>query len=149
MSPLDSEDLERDLLAARERDLKPLRGESHESLDLEYEQTEAMDEFLELAWLAGVHAGQAQLDARATQPKPDLPALALKHFEEDFKGLMAESADTLNLSLPGTIGMWGFLHKAWMAGNCTGEAELIALYLEMKSNVVEEAQKWLEEEGGD
>lgn len=147
MSPLDSEDFERDLLAAKERDLKPLRGGSHETLGLDYEQTETMDEFLELAWFAGIRAGQVQLDARATQPKPDLPALAIKHFEEDFKELMAESAEALNLSLPGTIDMWGYLHKAWLVGNCTGEAELIALYLEMKSDVVEEAQKWLEDEG--
>lgn len=149
MSPLDSEDFENDLLAAKERDLKPLRGESGEALDLDYERTEAMDEFLELSWFAGIRAGQAQMDARATQPKPDIPAVAIKHFEEDFKELMEESADALNLSLPGTICMWGFLHQAWMSGNRTGEAELMALYLELKSDVVEEAQKWLEDKRPD
>ena len=147
MSSLDSEDFEHDLLAAKERDLKPLREESGDFLDLDYEQTEEMDEFLELAWFAGIRAGQAQMDARATQRQPNLPAVAIKHFESDFKELMEESADTLNLSLASTIGMWGLLHQAWMAGNRTCEAELIALYLELKSDVVEEAQKWLGEKG--
>jgi hypothetical protein len=147
VSSLDSEDFENDLLAAKERDLKPLREESGEFLDLDYEQTEEMDDFLELAWFAGIRAGQAQMDARATQRQPNIPAVAIKHFEADFKELMEESADALNLSLPSTIGMWGFLHQAWMAGNHTCEAELIALYLELKSDVVEEAQKWLDEKG--
>jgi hypothetical protein len=147
VSSLDSEDFERDLLAARERDLQPLRRKGGEFLDLDHEQTEEMDEFLELAWFAGIRAGQAQMDARTTQRKPDIPAVAIKHFEADFKELMEDSADALNLSLPSTIHMWGFLHEAWMAGNRTCEAELIALYLELKSDVVEEAQKWLEEKG--
>jgi hypothetical protein len=148
VSSLDSEDFENDLLAAQERDLKPLRRESGECLDLDYAQTEEMDEFLELAWFAGIRAGQAQMDARTTQRNPDIPAVAIKHFEADFKALMEESADALNLSLPRTIRMWGFLHEAWMAGNRTCEAELIALYLELKSDVVDEAQKWLDEKGG-
>jgi hypothetical protein len=148
VSSLDSEDFENDLLAAQERDLKPLRRESGECLDLDYEQIEEMDEFLELAWFAGIRAGQAQMDARTTQRKPDIPAVAIKHFEADFKELMEESADALNLSLPSTICMWGFLHQAWMSGNRTCEAELIALYLELKFDVVEEAQKWLDKERG-
>jgi hypothetical protein len=147
VSSLDSEGFEQDLLAARERDLKPLRKESAESLDLDQEQAEEMDEFLELAWFAGIRAGQAQMDARTTQRKPDVPAVAIKHFETDFRELMEESAGALDLSLPNTVGMWGILHQAWMAGNRTCEAELIALYLELKSDVVEEAQKWLEEKG--
>jgi hypothetical protein len=147
VAPRDSDDLENDLLAAQERDLRPLRQESAECLGLDYAQTEELDEFLELAWFAGIRAGHAQMDARATQPEPDIPAVAIKHFEADFRKLMEESADSLNLSLPSTICMWGFLHRAWMAGNRTCEAELIALYLELKSDVVEEAQKWLDEKG--
>lgn|GEM_PF-751166 len=147
MASLDRKDLENDLLAAQERDLKPLRSESGECLDLDCEQTEELDEFLELSWFAGIRAGQAQMDARATQREPNIPAVALKHFEADFRELMEKSADSLNLSLPSTICMWGLLHQAWMAGSRTCEAELLALYLELKSDVVEEAQKWLGEKG--
>jgi hypothetical protein len=148
VAPRDSDDLENGLLAAQERDLRPLRTESGECLDLDYEQTEELDEFLELSWFAGIRAGQAQMDARATQPEPDVPAVAVKHFEADFREIMEKSADSLNLSLPSTICMWGLLHRAWMAGSRTCEAELIALYLELKSDVVEEAQRWLDEKDG-
>jgi hypothetical protein len=115
-------------------------------LDLDFEQTEAMEEFLDLAWSAGIRSGQAQMEARATQRKPNIPALAIKHFEADFRELMEDSASLLNLSLPKTIDMWGILHRAWMAGNRTCEAEMMGLYLELKSDVTEEAQRWLEGE---
>jgi hypothetical protein len=138
-----SEDFSNDLLAAKERDLKPLLEQSEEVLDLDYEQIEAMEDFLNLAWFSGIRSGQAQMHARATEADPDIRAVAVKHFEADFKELMERSADTLNLSLPGTISMWSFLHQAWMAGNRTCEAELMGLYLEMKSDVAEEALDWL------
>jgi hypothetical protein len=148
--PLDSEDFENDLLAAKERDLSPLREESQEVLDLDYEQMEAMEDFLDLAWSAGIRSGQAQMEARATQREPNIPALAIKHFEADFRELMEDSASTLSLSLHRTVDMWGILHRAWMAGNRTCEAEMMGLYLELKSDVTEEARRWLEsgERGG-
>jgi hypothetical protein len=146
VSSPDSEDFGNDLLAAKERDLKPLREESEEVLDIDYEQTELMDDFLTLAWFSGIRSGQAQMQARVTEEKPDIRAVAIAHFEADFKNLMEQSADTLNLSLPGTITMWGLLHQAWMAGNRTCEAELMGLYLEKRADVTEEARRWLEGE---
>jgi hypothetical protein len=134
----------RDLLAAKERDLKPLLGESSEALDLDYEQTEAMEDFLTLAWFAGTRSGRDQMNARATEADPDIEAVAVSHLESDFKGLMDQAADALNLTVPRTISMWNYLHAAWMAGNRTCEAEMMALYLELKSDVGEEALKWLE-----
>lgn len=139
----------RDLLAAKERDLKPLLEESAEVLELDYEQAEAMEDFLTLAWFAGTHSGRDQMNARATETDPDIEAVAVSHLESDFKGLMDQSADTLNLTVPRTIDMWNYLHAAWMAGNRTCEAEMMALYLELKSDVGEEALKWLEEKGRD
>jgi hypothetical protein len=147
VSSPDSGDFSNDLLAAKERDLKPLLSEAEEIIDLDYSGTEAMDDFLNLAWFAGVRAGQAQMNARATERDPDVRAVAIAHFEADFKDLMERSADALNLSLQGTISMWGLLHQAWMAGNRTCEAELMGLYLELKSDVAEEALEWLEGEG--
>jgi hypothetical protein len=146
VSSPDREDFGNDLLAAKERDLKPLLQEG-EDLDLDYAQTEALEDFLNLAWFSGIRAGQAQMNERATQKEPDVRTVAIHHFEADFKGLMEQSADALNLSLPGTISMWGLLHQAWMAGNRTCEAELMGLYLERQADVTEEAQRWLDDEG--
>ncbi len=147
MPSLDSEDFGNDLLAAKERDLKPLREESADQLDLDYEQTAALEDYLDLAWFSGTRSGHAQMQARATEPEPDIRAVAVESLESEFKVLMDESAETLNLTVPKTISMWNFLHQAWMAGNRTCEAELMGLYLELKSDVAEEALKWLEEEG--
>jgi hypothetical protein len=142
-----SEDFGDDLRAAKERDLKPLREESEELFEHDTPKTEAMESFLSLAWLSGLRAGQARMNARVAQSEPDdVRAIAVKHFEADFKELMQQSADEFNLSLPSTIGMWGLLHQAWMAGNRTCEAELMGLYLEMKTDVAAEALEWLEEE---
>lgn len=149
MSSQHSEDFGNDLLVAKERDLKPLRGESEDALGLDYEQTEAMEDFLDIAWCAGLRSGQAQMEARAKERRPNIAAVAIRHFEEDFKELMEESADTLNLSLAGTISMWSFLHQAWMAGNRTCEAEMMGLFMEVKNDVAEEALKWLESEEKD
>ncbi len=141
----DSEDFRNDLLAAKERDLKPLLEESADVLDLDYDQTMAMEDFLNLAWLSGTRSGHAQMRARATEPQPDVKAVAVERLESEFKALMEESADRLNLSVPRTISMWGLLHQAWMAGNRTCEAEIMALLIETKSDVAEEALQWLED----
>jgi hypothetical protein len=137
----------RDLLAAKERDLEPLLAESSHVLELDYEQTETMEDFLNLAWFSGTRSGRDQMNARATEPNPDLKALAISNLQSDFKGLMHESADTLNLTVVGTITMWNYLHEAWLAGTRTCEAEMMAIYIETKSDVGEEARKWLEDRG--
>ena len=147
MPSLDSEDFGRDLLAAQERDLKPLLRESGKILDLDHDQTEAVEDFLTLAWVAGLRSGQAQMKARATQSKPNVRAVAIEHFEADFRELMEQSAEALHLGLPGTISIWELLHQAWMAGNRTCEAELMGLYLGMQSDVTAEALEWLEGQG--
>jgi hypothetical protein len=138
----------RDFLAAKERDLTPLLEESSVLLEFDYEQTETMEDFLDLAWAAGTRSGRDQMEARATQPKPDVKAVVISRLEADFKKLMEQSADALNLTVPRTITMWGYLHEAWMAGNRTCETELMALYIELKSDVGEEAQQWLESGDG-
>lgn len=134
----------RDLLAAQERDLTPLLEESSKILELDPEQTEAMEDFLTLAWIAGIHSGRDQMNARATEANPDIEAVAVSHLESSFKGLMDQSADTLNLTVSRTINMWNYLHAAWMAGNRTCEAEMMAMYLERTTDVGEEALKWLQ-----
>ncbi len=141
--------MRKDFLAAKERDLKPLLEESSTILELDHEQTEAMEDFLALAWFAGISAGRDQMNARATEANPDIEAVAVSHLESDFKGLMDQSADILNLTVPRTISMWNYLHSAWMAGNRTCETEMMALYLELTSDVGEEALTWLERKDGE
>jgi hypothetical protein len=147
MPSFDSEDFGNDLLAAKERDLKPLREKSAEALELNCEQSETMEDFLNLAWFSGTRSGHAQMRARATERDPDIGAVAIARLESEFKLLMDESADMLNLTVPRTIDMWNYLHQAWMAGNRTCEAELMGLFMEMKTDVAEEALEWLKRDG--
>lgn len=147
MSPRDGEEFGEDLLAAKERDLTPLREECVAVLKLDASQTLAMEGALDSAWFSGMRAGHDQLEARATQSDPDLRAVAVARLESEFKGLMEVAADRLNLTLSETISMWGLLHQAWMAGNRSGETELMALYVELNTDVPEEVRRWLEERG--
>lgn len=147
MAPRDGEEFGDDLLAAKERDLTPLREESGDLLDLDPEGALAMESFLEAAWFSGGRAGHDQLKARVTEPEPDIKAVAAGRLESDFKALMEHSAEQLNLSLRETITMWGLLHQAWMAGNRSYENELAALYIEVNTDVAEEVRKWLEDQG--
>jgi len=144
MPSFNNADFGNDLLAAKERDLRPLREESAATLELSGDQEEAMADFLNLAWFSGTRSGHAQMQARATEREPDIGAVAIKRLESEFKVLMDESADTLNLTVPRTIDMWNYLHQAWMAGNRTCEAELMGLFVEMKTDVAAEALEWLE-----
>ncbi len=144
MSLSGSGDFESDLLAAKERDLKPLLEESEDWLGLDRDQAWDMESFLNDAWFSGSRSGHAQMRARALERRVDVRAVATERLEAEFKDLMEESANALNLSVPLTIGMWGFLEQAWFAGLRTCEAEIMALLLELKSDVAEEAQEWLE-----
>jgi hypothetical protein len=93
----------KDLLAAKERDLRPLIKESERLLKLDYEQAEAMMNFLDQAWLSGIRSGQARMNARVTNRQRELRPVTIAQFEADFKDLMGESAKTFELSLPRTI----------------------------------------------
>jgi hypothetical protein len=141
----DENDFKKDLLRAKERDLQPLLDESADCLDLDYDQTADMEVFLNEAWFGGTRSGHAQMRERANQRRFDIKPVGLEEIETGFKALMEESADTLNLTLGETIRMWGFLGEAWIAGTKTCEAELMATFIELRSDVTEEAQKWLEE----
>lgn len=146
MSSRNSEDFGNDLLVAKERDLQPLLEGSLRLLDLDYDQIQTMEDSLTLAWCSGLRSGYSQLEAKATQPNPDLTAIARERFETDFKSLMIESADSMNLSMHETVSMWGFLQQAWMAGNATSTEEIMRLYVEVNSDIPEEARRWLEEQ---
>lgn len=138
------EELRKDLLRAKERDLKPLLEEGVRCLDLDREQALAMDGFLHEAWFGGTRSAHAQMRERTIQRRFDIAPVGVAEIEAEFKALMEESADALNLTVGLTVRMWGFLSEAWIAGTQTCEAELMATFFELRSDVSEEAQKWLE-----
>src|SRR5258707_13978853 len=107
----DSEDFRNDLLAAKERDLKPLLEESADVLDLDYDQTMAMEDFLNLAWLSGTRSGHAQMRARATEPQPDVKAVGVERLEAGFQTLIEGAAGRLHLSGARTRRTWGPPHS--------------------------------------
>jgi hypothetical protein len=142
----DDGDFAKDLLSAKERDLKPLLGESVAMLELDSEQTLEMDAFLTEAWVHGTNAGHAQILTRTLQREATVNRAGIKKVEAEFKALMEESADALNLTVDETISMWSYLGQAWIAGTRACETEVMASLLETKSDVAEEALRWLEEQ---
>jgi hypothetical protein len=88
------------------------------------------------------------MEARATKKKAgDAKSSIITRLESEFRELMEQSADAMNLTVAHTIMMWNYLHEAWLAGNRTCEAELMALFIETQSDIGEEAARWLRERG--
>ena len=135
------------LLSAKERDVGLLVREGEESLELDGEQAAGMETFLSKAWFSGTHACHAQMLARIREQAAALARIAVPPLDADFKVLMDESADTLNLTVTETVSMWELLGRACIAGIHTCRAEITALLLETRSDVGEEALRWLEERG--
>lgn len=132
-------------LSAKERDVSLLVREGEQSLALDGEQAAGMETFLSRAWLSGTHACHEQMMAQARERAPDFGQLNVQPLEADFKELMDESADTLNLTVTETVSMWELLGRACIAGIHSCRAEITALLLEARSDVAEEALRWLEQ----
>lgn len=133
------------LLAAKERDLAPLAEESAETLHLDAEAAAQMELFLDKAWFGGTYSGHEKLCRWAEQEGRGPVEIDKEALEARFKALMEASAETLNLSLPGTVTLWRYLTKAWVAGVRSSEAQLAALLLPRHADVAEEALRWLRE----
>lgn len=131
------------MLEAEKRALEPLLRESTEALDLDEEQALDMDSFLAQAWIAGALAGHANMTSKVL----DNP-LDLDDFEARVKPLVEDSADTLNLTISQTLHMWDYLSQAMVAGVKSSEAELMAMLIEERHDIAEEALEWLEERRG-
>ncbi|HET7409530.1 MAG TPA: hypothetical protein VFJ13_04965 [Paracoccaceae bacterium] len=130
----------RNMLEAEKQALEPLLRESTEALGLDEEQMVDMEGFLAQAWIAGALAGHANMTAKVL----DHP-LDLGDFEARIKPLVEESADTLNLTVNQTLHMWDYLSQAMVAGVKASETELMAMLIERKHDVGDEALQWLEE----
>ncbi|HEX2393102.1 MAG TPA: hypothetical protein VHI77_09305 [Solirubrobacterales bacterium] len=140
----DDGDLTDHFLSAKERDVESLVREGEELLRLDSEQAAGMETFLTKAWFSGTHACHAQMLSQVRRREPDVGKLDVGPLEADFKALMDESADTLNLSVIETLGMWGLLSRACVAGIHSCRSEITALMLEARADIAEEALRWLE-----
>lgn len=149
MSLRDGRDLKSNFLSAKERDIEPLVREGEEALELDGRQAAGMETFLTRAWVSGTQVCHAQMLAQVRERAPEIGRLDVAPLEADFKALMDESADTLNLTVNDTFSMWELLGRACIAGIHTCRAEITALLLEATSaDIGEEALRWLEEQGG-
>jgi hypothetical protein len=104
-----------------------------------------MAEFLSQAWLSGIRSGQARMQARTTATTTNICAVALHHFETDFKDLMEGFAEEMNLTLGTTIAAWNYLSRAWMAGAKFWEVEISARVIESQTGGFDEALRRFEE----
>lgn len=146
MSLPGNEDLRKDLLTAKERDLNPLVQESAECLRLDADQAAQVETFLNEAWFSGTRTGHAQMVVRTIERKADISPVGLEEIKADFQTLMEESADTLNLTVHDTIDFWNYLGRAWIAGTRTCEAEIMGRFLASRSDIAREALDWLEDQ---
>jgi hypothetical protein len=135
--------LETVVLTAKEQDLRPLAEESRELLDLDSHQLECMESFLHDAWFFGIRSGHMVM-IEGKMGTQDASA-ALPPIEEGFQKLMEGMAEALNLTVGSTIGAWGYLSQAWLAGARFWEVEIAARLIEMRSEGGEEPMEWLEE----
>jgi hypothetical protein len=142
----DDGDFAKDLRSAKERDLRPLLQDSIDALELDSCKADRMESFLTEAWVHGTNASHAQILARTLQREATTGRAGIEKVETEFKALMEESADALNLTVDQTIVMWSYLGQAWIAGTHSCETEVMASLLETKSDVAEEALRWLEDE---
>jgi hypothetical protein len=138
-------ELIQNFISAGKRDLESLLSEAADELCLEIEQAQTVGAYMSQIWISGARSGHEQVLARV-DPSRSEPDVA--DIEADFRQVMEESADALNLTLLETMDMWDFLCRAWIAGVNSSRTETIALAIEQGSDVAAEAQRWLEDATG-
>ena len=121
--------------------------ESAQSLDLDAGQVEQVETFLNEAWFSGTRSGHAQMVVRTVERKARIKPVGLDEVEAEFKVLMEDSADTLNLTVHHTLDLWDFLGRAWIAGTRTCETEIMGSFIASRSDVAQEALDWLKDSG--
>ncbi len=137
-------ELIQNFVSAGKRDLQPLLREAAGTLHLGEDDALTVGTYMTQTWMRGARSGHAEILAKAD---PDRSGPDMAEIERDFRELMEESADALNLSVPKTVNMWDFLARAWIAGINSSRTETLAMALEMNSDIAEEALSWLEEKG--
>ncbi len=139
-------------ISAREQDLKSLLDEGRDELDLDQDKGQMLEAFLETCWLAGTRSGHARLLNQAIRQREEqadeelddpVEPIPLQPLEAEFKATMEAAAEALDLPMAGTVSLWDLLTRAWTAGVRTYESEVMASLIERKSDLADEAQRWL------
>jgi len=136
-------ELIQNFVSAGKRDLGPLVREAAGQLGLAEEEALTVGTYMTQTWMRGAQSGHEELLSRSD---PGYTGPDMKAIEADFRTVMEESADELNLTVPQTIDMWEFLCRAWIAGANSSRTETLAMALEQEGDIAEEAMSWLEDE---
>jgi hypothetical protein len=140
-------------ISARDRDLKPLLDAGRAKLELDPKRAATLDALLETAWLAGTRGGHAKLLNHAIRQREEhsggeweapIESVQMEDVAAEFKAVMETSAEALDLSVGPTVTLWDLLSRAWTAGMTTYESEVMASLIERRSDIVGEAERWLE-----
>jgi len=132
------------VLAAQDRDLRPLAEASAEALELDAHQKTVMDSFLHEAWFFGVRTGHRMMAETKMGQQGD-PLEVVTGLQGEFQDLMERLGETLDTTVSGTVTAWSYLGQAWIAGADFWEIEIAARLIEAKAGGFEEALRRLEE----
>jgi hypothetical protein len=132
------------VLAAQDRDLRPLAEESAEALDLDARQRVEMDSFLREAWFFGVRTGHRVM-AETKMGREGDPLEVVTPLQDEFRDLMERLGEALNITVSGTVTAWSYLGQAWIAGAGFWEVEIAARVIEAKTGGLEQALRRLRE----
>ena len=132
------------VVAAQDRDLRPLVEESAEALELDARQRTVMDSFLHEAWFVGVRTGHRVMVETKMAQEGD-PLEVATDLQGEFRDLMERLGEALNVTVSETVTAWSYLGQAWIAGAGFWEVEIAARLIEAKTGGLEEALRRLEE----
>lgn len=132
------------VIAAQDRDLRPLAEASAEALELDARQQTVMASFLHEAWFFGVRTGHRAMVETKMAEEGD-PHEVVSGLQDEFRGLMERLGDALDTTVAGTITAWSYLGQAWIAGADFWEIEIAARLIEARAGGLEEALRRLSE----
>lgn len=132
------------VLAAQDRDLRPLAEASAEALELDAHQRAVMDSFLHEAWFFGVRTGHLMM-METKMGQEGNPLEVVGNLQGEFQDLMERLGEALNITVSGTVTAWSYLGQAWIAGANFWEVEIAARLIEAKAGGFEEALRRLSE----
>lgn len=132
------------VLAAQDRDLRPIAEASAEALELDARQRTVMESFLHEAWFFGVRTGHRVMVETKMGREGD-PREVVSDQQGAFRDLMERLGEALNTTVSGTVTAWSYLGQAWIAGADFWEVEIAARSIEARAGGFEEALRRLEE----
>jgi hypothetical protein len=132
------------VIAAQDRDLRPLAEASAEALELDARQRTVMDSFLHEAWFFGVRTGHQVMVGTKMGQEGD-PLEVVTDLQGEFRDLMERLGEALDTTVSGTVTAWSYLGQAWIAGADFWEVEIAARLIEANAGGLEEALRRLSE----